>query len=77
VAEAAEAAGHVDGAFAARTAAWTAALRGLRLATGSDVADGMAAFLRRTGAPETAAEWERAASRLRRFAKDWPPPSPS
>jgi hypothetical protein len=77
VAETAEAAGHVDGAFAARTAAWTAALRGLRLATASDVADGMAAFLGRTGAPETAAEWERAASRLRRFAKDWPPPSPS
>lgn len=77
VAVAAEEAGHIDSALAARTAAWTDAIRGLRLASAAELATGVASFLRRQGAAQTAADWERAAARLARAAGGWPPPSPS
>jgi AcrR family transcriptional regulator len=77
VAVAAEGAGHIDSALAARTAAWTDAIRGLRLASAAQLATGVATFLRRQGAAESAADWELAAARLARAAGGWPPPSPS
>lgn len=77
IAAAAEGAGHIDSALAARTAAWTDAIRGLRLANAAELATGVATFLRRQGAAQKAAEWERAAARLARAAVRWPPPSPS
>jgi hypothetical protein len=77
VAAAAEGAGHIDSALAARTAAWTDAIRGLRLESAAELARGVATFLRRQGAAQAAADWERAAVRLARAAGGWPPPSPS
>lgn len=77
VADAAEAAGHIDGAYAAHMAAWTAAVRSIHLATASGIATGIAAFLRRSGAAAAADEWDRAAERLGQAASDWPPPSTS
>jgi hypothetical protein len=77
IATAAEEAGHIDSALAARTTAWTAELRGWRLAGAADVATGVAAFLRRQGATPRAEEWDGVAARLGRAAGGWLPPSPS
>jgi hypothetical protein len=76
-AEAAEAARHIDGALAARTAAWTAAVRALQLATGAELATGIAAFIRRCGGRADAVSWESIASHLSGIAPGWTPPSPS
>jgi uncharacterized membrane protein YedE/YeeE len=77
IAAAAEGAGHIDSALAARTAAWAGEVRGLRLAAAGELAAGIAAFLRRQGASPRAEEWETAARRLNRAAAGWLPPSPS
>lgn len=76
VAEAAEAAGHVEGALAAWTAACRAALRPGRFDLAAGLALQAASFLRRSDQPDRAASWERAA---RRFAGagDGSPPSGS
>jgi uncharacterized membrane protein YedE/YeeE len=77
IAAAAEGAGHIDSALAARTAAWSGEVRGLRLGSASELAAGIAAFLRRQGAAARAKDWERAADRLARAAGGWLPPSDS
>jgi hypothetical protein len=77
IAAAAEEAGHIDSALAARTTAWTAELRGWRLAGAADVAAGIATFLRRQGAARRAEEWDGVAARLVRVSGGWLPPSPS
>jgi uncharacterized membrane protein YedE/YeeE len=77
IAAAAEGAGHIDSALAARTAAWAGEVRGLRLAAAGELAAGIAAFLRRQGASLGAEEWETSARRLIRAAAGWLPPSPS
>lgn len=76
-AEAAEKAGHIDGALGARTTAWLASVRAFRLGSGAEVAAGIAAFLRRRGGSVDAAEWDRIAARLGGDAPGFGAPSPS
>lgn len=76
-AEAAEAAGHVDSALAARTAAWTAAIRRLWLDRAAELATGIAGFLRRCGGRLEAESWDRIAQHLAGIAPGLSPPSES
>jgi hypothetical protein len=76
-ADAAETAGHIDSALAARTAAWTATIRSLRLDRASELATGIAAFLRRCGGRLDAESWDRIAGHLAEIAPGLSPPSES
>lgn len=73
VAGAAESLGHLDGALAAWSAAFNEALRTGRFDLAAGLARRTAGFLRRCGAPERAASWERASLRLARAGGSAPP----
>jgi hypothetical protein len=76
VAGTAEAEGHIDSALAAWSGACAAALRLRRFDLAAGLALQAAEFLRRRGARDRAASWERAAHRLAQ-AGDGTPPSES
>jgi hypothetical protein len=77
IAIAAEAAGHVDGALAARQAAGAAAGRADRLDVAASVAAEIAALLNRLGEVRKARQWARASRWLARVARTPPTPSSS
>lgn len=73
----AERRGHIDGAYAARTGAWAAEVRAVRLDAAAGIAAHTAAFLRRWGGTADAVAWDDVARRLRRGASGWGRPSTS
>jgi hypothetical protein len=74
VAADAEAAGHLDGAFAARKAAWEAALGRGRLDIAAELARAVARLMERRGDAAAARRWDHTAGSLRRRARQLPPP---